>query len=644
MQDPLIGHRLANFVIERPLGRGGMAQVYFGRDVNLQRPVAIKVIDARFRSNPTYAARFINEARVVASWRHENIIQIFYADQEDDLYYFVMEYIDGMDLASLLWQYAKERELMPYEDVLKIGRAVANALDYAHNKGVVHRDVKPSNVMISVDDRVVLTDFGLALDVHQGSRGEVFGSPHYIAPEQARSSAEATAASDIYSFGVMLYEMLTGKVPFDDPSFVNLVLKHLSLMPPPPRSLNPALNVQTERVLLKALSKRPEDRYKSAVALINALETALYAEPEAVPSDPASPDVMATIPLSETSVAERVAVHVRSAKTEAMPEPPRIPQTEESQYAPPASASEVSPPKAPRAAGARSVPALILALAILFIGVIGVGVVALVLGNARDDSLPVTESLTSGVGTPPTAIAVTFQGSAGTAAVAALPSDPPAPTASPTASTTAAPSAAATPTIPRTLGQVIILATAAPATATAAVNLPLPPPPTLPPESPTPLPTATAFDAPPPTPITLQPVGQPTAVPAGRRVQFLWDANSFYWHNPQVQSIMVSPIRFDAIDAAGQPVGYAFEGWRWAGVGFNRIESGKCAAIEMLRVSGWMRPSLCRGYNSFVNTQRESDLVFWVEREGVTQFRVLWNGQEVARCAISAGSCEAYVP
>jgi serine/threonine protein kinase len=189
--DPLIGQTIANYRFERVLGRGGMAQVYYGRDVSLQRPVAIKVIDARFRNDPAYATRFVKEAQAVATWRHENVVQIHYADNQAGLYFFVMEYIDGLDLEQLLKQYRSDGELMPYDDVVHIGKAVASALDYAHQKGVIHRDVKPANVMIATDQRVVLMDFGLAMDTAQGSIGEVFGTPHYIAPEQARNSGDA---------------------------------------------------------------------------------------------------------------------------------------------------------------------------------------------------------------------------------------------------------------------------------------------------------------------------------------------------------------------------------------------------------------------------------------------------------------------
>ena len=278
--DPLIGRQLANFRIESVIGRGGMAQVYYGHDVTLERPVAIKIIDMRYRGNLAYAQRFVREAQTVATWRHENILQVYYAAQEDNLYYFVMEYMDGPDLGELLDQHAKEQKRIPYAEVIRIGRAVANALDYAHRKGVIHRDVKPSNVMVARDGRVVLADFGIALDVRQGSFGEVVGSPQYFAPEQARQSREAVPQSDLYSLGVILYEMLAGRVPFDDPSPLSVSLQHLTQPPPSPRLFNPGLSAGAEAVLLKALSKSPSARYQTGGELMDALERGLFSKAE----------------------------------------------------------------------------------------------------------------------------------------------------------------------------------------------------------------------------------------------------------------------------------------------------------------------------------------------------------------------------
>jgi serine/threonine protein kinase len=277
--DPLIGRKLSNFVVKRVLGRGGMAQVYYGEDIKLQRPVAIKVIDVRYRNKPDYAQRFVKEARVVAGWRHENIIQIYYADDQDGFYYYAMEYIDGEDLARRMSTYTVKGQFMPAAEILRIGRAVASALDYAHSKGVIHRDIKPSNILIAKDGRVVLSDFGLALDLQQGSAGEAFGSAHYISPEQARRSTDAVPQSDLYSLGVILYEMLTGVPPFDDESPTSVALQHITQAPPAPRSLNPQLNADTESVLLKALNKKPKERYQTGAALMDALASALAHAP-----------------------------------------------------------------------------------------------------------------------------------------------------------------------------------------------------------------------------------------------------------------------------------------------------------------------------------------------------------------------------
>ena len=317
--DPLVGRRLANYHLKRVLARGGMAQIYLGRDVSLNRPVAVKVIDARYRDNPDYAERFVREARLVATWHHPHIIHIFYADDQDGLYFYAMEFVDGLDLASLIQQYNQDGLLLPHADVLRIGRAVGSALDYAHRQGVIHRDVKPSNVMVSQDGRVLLGDFGLAMDVAVGSLGEVFGSPHYMAPEQARHSASAVPASDLYALGVMLYEMLTGVVPFDDPAPATLALQHITAPPPPPREVNPAVGAATEGVLLRALSKLPDERYASGAALLDALDDALTqdgaeGERDAQPL-PAPPAAISGANLSgantrSLTVSERIALHL----------------------------------------------------------------------------------------------------------------------------------------------------------------------------------------------------------------------------------------------------------------------------------------------------------------------------------------------
>lgn len=279
MIDSLIGKQLGNYRIERLLGRGGMASVYYGIDINLQRPAAIKVTDERYRGDTGYAERFLREARAMASWRHRNIPQVYGAGAEGGFFYYAMEYIQGMDLEQLISIYRRRNELVPPADVIRIAEAVAAALDYSHEKGTVHRDVKPSNILVARNGRIFLTDFGLLMEAGKETRGEVFGSPHYMSPEQARSSAGALPQSDLYSLGVVLYELFAGRTPFDDPSPATLALKHITTDPPAPRLFNPDLSQTVEGVLLNALRKNPGERYQAGSDLVRVLKLALNSGP-----------------------------------------------------------------------------------------------------------------------------------------------------------------------------------------------------------------------------------------------------------------------------------------------------------------------------------------------------------------------------
>ncbi len=315
-EDPLLGQELANYRVERILGQGGMACVYYGTDTKLNRAVAIKVIDARYKDNPVFAERFVQEARAVATLRHENIIQVYAADDHNGLYYFVTEYIKGLDLEKLLSFYKEKDELLPHEDILYIARAIAKALDCTHKQGIIHRDVKPSNIMVDSEKRVILTDFGLSLDMDEGSLGEVFGSSHYISPEQAQRSSDAVPESDLYSLGVILYEMLTGSVPFDDPSPTATALQHLTQPLPSAREINPNLSEDIELLLEIALSKTPRERYSSGEKLIDELEKAL--------TSPSPNSLAQEKKTTAPSLEEMLAQHLK-------PEPESSPIVEEGQ-------------------------------------------------------------------------------------------------------------------------------------------------------------------------------------------------------------------------------------------------------------------------------------------------------------------------
>ncbi|MEO8393906.1 MAG: protein kinase [Chloroflexota bacterium] len=292
MTDPLIGKQLGDYKIVDILGRGGMAHVYRGYDQKLQRYAAVKVIDANLLSRENeseYRERFQREARAVAHLSHPNIVGIFQFGEVGPLYYMAMAFVEGRDLGQILKEYVAKNELLPPKQVVKIIKDIAGALDNAHTAGVIHRDIKPSNIMVTPDNRAILTDFGLALSVPEGTLGNTFGSAHYIAPEQAISSANAVAQSDLYSLGVVLYQMLTGKVPFDDPSAMSVALKHLSEPPIPPRQLNPKLSPAVEKVVLKSLEKEPSKRFQSGDLMARVLEEAFAFDPDIAASNPSRP-------------------------------------------------------------------------------------------------------------------------------------------------------------------------------------------------------------------------------------------------------------------------------------------------------------------------------------------------------------------
>jgi serine/threonine protein kinase len=274
-QDPFMGLQIDEFYIDKRLGNGNMARVYRGYIAETQRHVAIKVIEPDVRADPEYTKRFQKEARAIAQLEHPHIVQFYRYGEFGDVCYMAMEYIDGMDLAWLLQDYRAEHKFMRNSDILRIISQIGSALDYAHSQGIIHRDVKPSNVMLNRNGDAILTDFGLALLQAEGTRGEIFGTPYYIAPEQAINSAGAVPQSDLYSLGVALYEMLTGAVPFDMGSPMDTAIAHMSELPPSPLERNPDLNPAFVPVLERVLLKDPLDRYQSGAEFARALHKAV---------------------------------------------------------------------------------------------------------------------------------------------------------------------------------------------------------------------------------------------------------------------------------------------------------------------------------------------------------------------------------
>lgn len=272
--DSLIGKQLDEYRLETLLGKGGMARVYRALDVRLKRYAAVKVIDTPYQENDDYLMRFEREAQAIARLDHPHIVSVYRYGQADGLLYLAMKYIEGSDLHSILSQYEQTGELMPWADATRIITEVASALDYAHEQGVIHRDVKPSNIMLDGNGRSYLTDFGLVLLENVGTRGEILGTPHYLAPEQAMSSAGAGPLSDLYAVGVILYRMVTGQLPFQGDNLMDVIMQHMTDTPPLPRQIRPDISPALETVLLRALAKEPAERYANGKALVAALHQA----------------------------------------------------------------------------------------------------------------------------------------------------------------------------------------------------------------------------------------------------------------------------------------------------------------------------------------------------------------------------------
>ncbi|MBA2286180.1 MAG: serine/threonine protein kinase [Ktedonobacteraceae bacterium] len=283
--------QLGKYELHERLGSGGMGDVYKAFDPQLRRYVAIKLLNADLRNDPTFTSRFTNEAQLVASLHHPNIVRIHDFDFVPEtastgaLVYMVMEYIPGQTLSDYMRETSRQFKFPPAADIVYLFTALGQALDYAHGKGVIHRDIKPANVLL--DRRLattmpmgepILTDFGIARlqggTAHLTMQGEVLGTPHYISPEQAQGKP-GDQRSDLYSLGVMLYEIMTGVKPFRAETLHAILIQHLTVTPTPPHLVNPAIPPAASQVILTCLEKDPDARFSSASAMTTALAEAL---------------------------------------------------------------------------------------------------------------------------------------------------------------------------------------------------------------------------------------------------------------------------------------------------------------------------------------------------------------------------------
>ena len=273
----MIGHELGGRyqVIER-IGGGGMALVYRAHDILLNRNVAIKVLRSQFVHDEEFIRRFRREAQSAASLSHPNVVSIYDVGQEDEIHYIVMEYIEGKNLNEII----KERAPLQVDESVRIASQICDALDHAHQNQIIHRDIKPHNILIGRNGRVKVTDFGIARAVTSTTitqTGSVVGSVHYFSPEHAKGVTTGEK-SDLYSLGIVLYQMLTGSLPFLGESPISIALKHLQEDFEEPKKINPLIPQSVENIILRSMRKNPEERYHSAKEMLQDLETCLLPE------------------------------------------------------------------------------------------------------------------------------------------------------------------------------------------------------------------------------------------------------------------------------------------------------------------------------------------------------------------------------
>ena len=269
--DKYLGKRLdGRYEIHELIGVGGMANVYRCTDTVDDREVAVKILKDEYLNNEEFIRRFKNESKAIAMLSHPNIVKVYDVSFGDMIQYIVMEYIDGITLK----EYIDQQGIIEWKDVIHLTTQILKALQHAHECGIVHRDIKPQNIMLLQDGTIKVTDFGIARFSDKSTRTmteQAIGSVHYIAPEQARGNA-TDGKTDIYSVGVMLYEMLTGKLPFDGDSAVTIALMQLQSTPKRPREINPGIPIGLEQITMKAMEKLPSNRYTSAAEMLSDIE------------------------------------------------------------------------------------------------------------------------------------------------------------------------------------------------------------------------------------------------------------------------------------------------------------------------------------------------------------------------------------
>ncbi len=301
----LEGQKLGKYHVLEPLGSGGMARVYRAYHPKLDRYVAIKVLRSDLVDDGLFLHRFRQEAQSVAALRHPNIIQVFDFDVENDLYYMVMELLDGDSLHTRLNDFRIRQNQIPYGEMVRILLDVLAGLAYAHNEGMIHRDLKPANILLTKKGQAVLADFGIAQIIGNTQHtvsGALLGTINYMAPEQGLKGT-SDMRSDLYAMGIIFYEMLTQQAPYNADTPLAILMKHVNDPLPIPHQIDETIPVALERVVLKALAKEPDERYQTAVEMSEALQRAVDTLGIEVPDRISLPLSFSTVQAPSESVA-----------------------------------------------------------------------------------------------------------------------------------------------------------------------------------------------------------------------------------------------------------------------------------------------------------------------------------------------------